>query len=125
MAPSLKKALRAFIDEIPAAKLENFPGNPRTLHKDDNFRLDLQGVSMVLLRSLSCPNRAGNILRQVTKTAYNLQIQANNGAPNTSVRKVAPHSVAAVLRNFTSTATVENLRQAFRTSADTDSTVTI
>jgi len=104
MAPSLKKALRAFIDEIPAAKLENFPGNPRTLHKDDNFRLDLQGV---------------------TRTAYNLQIQANNGAPNTSVRKVAPRSVAAVLRNFTSTATVEDLRQAFRTSADTDSTVTI
>jgi hypothetical protein len=48
MAPSLKKALKAFIDEIPAAKLENFPGSPGTLYSDDNFRLDLQGVSIVL-----------------------------------------------------------------------------
>ena len=44
MAPSLKKALSAFIDDIPEDKLHNFPSNPGTLHNDANFRLDLQGV---------------------------------------------------------------------------------
>jgi hypothetical protein len=48
MAPSLKKALKAFIEEIPESKLENFPSNPGTLYDDDDFRLDLQGVSRVL-----------------------------------------------------------------------------
>jgi len=104
MAPSLKKALKAFIDEIPVAKLENFPGSPGTLYSDDNFRLDLQGL---------------------TSTAYNLQIQANKGAPNTSVRKVAPQSVAAVLRKFDSHATVADLRKAFHKSAEEFSTETI
>ena len=45
MAPSLKKALKAFIEGIPANKLENFPAAPGTLFTDDDFRLDLQGVS--------------------------------------------------------------------------------
>jgi len=62
---------------------------------------------------------------QVTKTAYNLQIQANNGAPNTSVRKVAPKSVAAVLKNFSSQATAAEVRQAFHNSADENKAVTI
>jgi hypothetical protein len=48
MAPSLKKALKTFIEEIPESKLENFPSAPRTLYDDDDFRLDLQGVSRVL-----------------------------------------------------------------------------
>jgi len=48
MAPSLKKALKAFIEEIPASKLENFPSAPGTLYTDDDFRLDLQGVSRAL-----------------------------------------------------------------------------
>jgi hypothetical protein len=49
MAPSLKKALKAFIEEIPASKLENFPAAPGTLFTDNDFRLDLQGVSRVLI----------------------------------------------------------------------------
>ena len=48
MAPSLKKALKAFIEDIPASKLEHFPAAPGTLYNDDDFRLDLQGVSRVL-----------------------------------------------------------------------------
>jgi len=104
MAPSLKKALSAFIDEIPAAKLENFPSTPGTLYHDDNFRLDLQGL---------------------TKTAYNLQIQANSRAPNTSVRKAAPNSVAAVLKDFKSHKTPEEVRQAFHKSAESGAKVEI
>ena len=126
MAPSLKKALKAFIDEIPAAKLENFPGSPGTLHKDDNFRLDLQVVSVLLPRGVSRPFTHQNFsAAQLTKTAYNLQIQANKGAPNTSVRKVAPQSVAAVLRKFDSTVSTEDVRQAFHRSAEGGSTITI
>jgi hypothetical protein len=62
---------------------------------------------------------------QVTRTAYSLQIQANNGALNTSVRKVAPKSVAAVVKNFSSHATAAEVRQAFHRSADENSTVTV
>jgi hypothetical protein len=125
MAPSLKKALKAFIDEIPESKLENFPSNAGTLFTDDNFRLDLQGVSMVLLRSLSCPNRARKLPRQLTKTAHNLQIQANKNAPNTSVKKAAPASVAAVLVEFTSKVTAKEVREAFHKSAEEGKKVTI
>ena len=123
MAPSLKKVLSAFVDDIPEAKLQNFPGSPGTLHKDANFRLDLQGVSAIFpqFRTSMC----STVSAQVTKTAYNLQIQAKNGAPNTSVRKVAPKSVAAVLKNFSSHATVAEVRQAFHRSAEENSTATI
>ncbi|KAN0123204.1 hypothetical protein V8E52_003157 [Russula decolorans] len=96
MAPSLKKALKTFIEEIPESKLENFPSAPRTLYDDDDFRLDLQGL---------------------TKSAYNLQIQANKGSGNTSVRKAAPQSVAGVLKAFSSEASAEDVRKAFLESA--------
>ncbi|KAI0273198.1 hypothetical protein BGY98DRAFT_936358 [Russula aff. rugulosa BPL654] len=96
MAPSLKKALKAFIEGIPASKLDNFPAAPGTLYNDDDFRLDLQGL---------------------TRTAYNLQIQANKGSQNTSVRKAAPKSVAGVLRAFSSRASAEDVRKALLASA--------
>ncbi|KAI0258007.1 hypothetical protein BC834DRAFT_785332, partial [Gloeopeniophorella convolvens] len=67
------KATQEFIASIDASKLTGFPNNPGTIYNDANFRFDMQGL---------------------TKTAWNLQIQANKGAPNTSVAKVAPASVA-------------------------------
>jgi hypothetical protein len=125
MAPSLKKALKAFIDEIPAAKLENFPGSAGTLYKDDNFRLDLQGVSVPFSIGAFLDYSLTRISAQVTQTAYNLQIQANKGAPNTSVRKAAPQSVSAVLKKFDSKISVGDVRQAFHRSAESGSTITI
>ncbi|KAH9967394.1 hypothetical protein BC827DRAFT_1264219 [Russula dissimulans] len=104
MAPSLKKALKDFINDIPKEKLEGFPSTPGTLYSDRNLRLDLQGL---------------------TKTAYNLQIQANNNAPNTSVRKAAPDTVAAVLKEFTSKATAEDVREAFHKSVKESKVVTL
>ncbi|KAI0260080.1 hypothetical protein BC834DRAFT_846332 [Gloeopeniophorella convolvens] len=95
MAPSLKKALQEFIAEIPAARLTGFPNNPGTIYTDANFRFDMQGL---------------------TKTAWNLQIQANKNAPNTSVAKAAPASVAAVLVDFTAVFTAEQVRAAFAVS---------
>jgi hypothetical protein len=44
MAPNVKKALNAFIDNIPDDKLTGFPSQSKSIHKDDNFRLDMQGV---------------------------------------------------------------------------------
>jgi hypothetical protein len=117
MAPSLKKALKAFIDDIPAAKLENFPGSAGTLHKRRQFPPRSAGGKRP---PPSRPFTHQNffLLAQLTKTAYNLQIQANKGAPNTSVRKAAPQTVATVLRNFESKATGEDVRQAFHRSAE-------
>ncbi len=39
------KELIAFINAIPDSKLEALPAIPRTIHRDGNFRLDMQGVS--------------------------------------------------------------------------------
>lgn len=40
------KAMRAFIAEVPPSKLEGGIAQG-TIHKDDNFRLDMQGVSIL------------------------------------------------------------------------------
>ncbi|MCJ1468752.1 hypothetical protein MMC07_007382 [Pseudocyphellaria aurata] len=38
------KMLADFIDDIPDWKLTDLRSNPRTIHTDDNFRLDMQGM---------------------------------------------------------------------------------
>lgn len=40
------KALEAFIKGIPDAKLTSIPTTAGTLHKDTDFRLDMQGVGV-------------------------------------------------------------------------------
>lgn len=42
------KALKAFIDEIPDSVLEALPTTGGTIHTDDDFRLDMQGVSNMI-----------------------------------------------------------------------------
>ena len=44
MMGKASKALREFTNDIPDAKLSGIPTNAGTLHKDDNFRLDMQGM---------------------------------------------------------------------------------
>ena len=51
-ALSVRKELKAFIKGIPAGKLKNFPDSPRTIHHDDNFRLDMQKVHSPTLTDL-------------------------------------------------------------------------
>lgn len=41
-----KKLINNFIDSIPNNKLQNFSDKPKTLHKDQDLRLDMQGVSI-------------------------------------------------------------------------------
>lgn len=42
---ALKKKVDAFIDLIPDDKLHGFPSSAGTIWKNDDFRLDMQGVS--------------------------------------------------------------------------------
>ncbi len=82
MAPTLKKALKGLKKGIPGG----------------SSSLDLQGVSTGLLRSFLiylCAKTSA----QLTKTAQNLQGQANKGLQNTPVRDVVPKSVF-VLKAF-------------------------
>lgn len=44
MGRGRKKILKDFIDEIPDSKLEGLPDSETTLYKDDNLRIDMQGV---------------------------------------------------------------------------------
>lgn len=44
MGRGRKNILQDFIDEIPDSKLEGFPDTETTLYKDDNLRIDMQGV---------------------------------------------------------------------------------
>lgn len=39
-----RKALENFIDEIPKAKLTGFPSSAGTIYRNEDFRLDMQGV---------------------------------------------------------------------------------
>jgi hypothetical protein len=41
------KALKDFIDDIPDSDLEALPTTPGTIHSDIDFRLDMQGASVI------------------------------------------------------------------------------
>jgi hypothetical protein len=43
-----KKAAKEFIEGIPDDKLKDIPDGIGTLYKDEDFRLDMQGVSYSL-----------------------------------------------------------------------------
>ncbi|KAF6822781.1 hypothetical protein CPLU01_11821 [Colletotrichum plurivorum] len=87
------RALKSFIDEIPEAKLENFPGFQQTLHRDENFRLDMQGMT--------------------SNDEWNLQIQVI-----TSLNELAPDTVAGpVLVSKTASLTADQIRAAFKASS--------
>ena len=45
MPSEARKAYDDFIDSLPPWKLDELPDTPRTLHHDDNFRLDFQGLT--------------------------------------------------------------------------------
>lgn len=45
------KYVAAFIDDISDSKLSGFPSQATTIAKDQDFRLDMQGVCFLLLRA--------------------------------------------------------------------------
>ncbi|KAK8855748.1 hypothetical protein PGQ11_011660 [Apiospora arundinis] len=70
-----KKFILNFIDSIPDEKLQGFRLEPGTLHADDNFRLNMQGLTS-------------------STREYNLQIQINFKVKITSLKIYAPKTIA-------------------------------
>ncbi|KAF5963800.1 hypothetical protein FBULB1_13168 [Fusarium bulbicola] len=68
------KELKGFINEIPDSSLNALPSNPGTIRKTTDFRLDMQGMT--------------------TDGKHNLQVQVNNGTTISTLKKVAPKTVA-------------------------------
>jgi hypothetical protein len=82
MGKKFRKALLQFIDDIPTSKLEDgFPSSTRTIWNDDNYRLDMQGLTTDSPR------------------CWNLQVQVNKQALFTSAKRAGKNgaSVAKVL----------------------------
>lgn len=78
--PSSWKMYHAWIDEIPDSKLEGGIGSG-SIYKDENFRLDMQGFTTA---------------KDGEPQKFNIQMQANKHAPVSSIRKLAPNTVAEV-----------------------------
>ncbi|KAF2255933.1 hypothetical protein BU26DRAFT_12098 [Trematosphaeria pertusa] len=68
------KALKGFIDNIPDSDLEALPTSAGTIYSDDNFRLDMQGMT--------------------SSQEYNLQVQINKGTTISTLKKFSPATVA-------------------------------
>jgi len=86
------KALKEFIGSIPDSKLTGFSTAPGVVYKTTEFRLDMQGMT--------------------SKREFNLQIQANREAQVTSVRGLAPQTVAGpVLIGEDKSVTAEEVRK--------------
>ncbi|KAH7305447.1 hypothetical protein B0I35DRAFT_443806 [Stachybotrys elegans] len=95
MARNKKKLLRDFIDEIPDSKLQGLPNSQTTLYRDQNFRLDMQGMT--------------------SSGQWNLQIQVNNRPKASSLREYAPDTVSGpVLVSPDSPMDAEAIREGFR-----------
>ncbi|RPA96360.1 hypothetical protein L873DRAFT_1773052 [Choiromyces venosus 120613-1] len=91
-----KKALIAFIEDIPDAKLAGFPMSRGLIWYNNCFRLDMQGLTS------GVPKK------------YNLQIQANRGSGVTTVEKLAPDTVAGpVLIGVEDEVTPQEVRDMF------------
>jgi hypothetical protein len=91
------KQLLAFIDNLPDDKLQGFARNaePGTMHKDANFRLDLQGMT--------------------STHDWNLQIQVNYECNITSLRSIAPDTISGpVIVSHKAPQTPAQIRALFR-----------
>jgi soluble lytic murein transglycosylase-like protein len=78
-----KDALTEFIDSIPAAKLTGIPTTATSaVYKTKHFRMDMQGPTTA---------KKGQGKR------YNLQIQVNRETAITTLKKLAPKTVAKSL----------------------------
>jgi len=108
----MSQVFRDFLYEIPDSKLEGFPPGtgadtlfPKPIRPGDNFRLDKQGVSRycsshkILVHPLDLQILTYHPpTKQFTQEGYhNLHIQANKEARATTIKKLAPSSLAVVL----------------------------
>jgi hypothetical protein len=90
-----------FIDDIPNCKLAGLPTIPRTIYKNTDFRLDMQGVRSFLPFPFSPLLHLSNSWQyQMTSgdpKKHNIQVQVNKGTTVTTLKKAAPRTVASVL----------------------------
>lgn len=101
MTKNRKKSLLEFIDDIPDSKLQGFPNSPTTLFRDDNFRLDMQGIT--------------------SKGEWNLKFQVNFRPKIKSLGPFAPNTIAGpVLVSPAAPLTPDEIRDAFRDTRDPD-----
>ncbi|KAH7175381.1 hypothetical protein EDB81DRAFT_874234 [Dactylonectria macrodidyma] len=95
MGRGIKRDLMDFIDSIPDEKLEGFPSSQTTIFRDQNFRLDMQGIT--------------------SSGDWNLQIQVNYSASSTSLRRIAPKTIAGpVLVSPTNPLAPDQIRAEFK-----------
>ncbi|KAF7297606.1 hypothetical protein MKEN_01383500 [Mycena kentingensis (nom. inval.)] len=85
MPGKARKALNAFLNGIPAEKLTGLPTNAGTIHKDNNFRLDMQGMST------EKKDKDGNVTEPAK---HNIQIQVNNETSISTLKKSKGRTVA-------------------------------
>ncbi|KAK7935553.1 hypothetical protein PG985_001048 [Apiospora marii] len=86
-----KKILINFIDDIPDEKLQGLRLTPGNIWEDDNFRLNMQGLTAA--------------------KEHNLQIQINNGISITTLKPYAPNTVSGpvlVPQSYVSTSEIES-----------------
>ncbi|RPA96348.1 hypothetical protein L873DRAFT_1791690 [Choiromyces venosus 120613-1] len=72
----VKNSLIEFIENIPDGKLTGFPMWRGHIWYDNNYRLDMQGMTSGVNKK------------------HNMQIQANRGSRASSIAKLAPRTVA-------------------------------
>ena len=122
------KALTEFLDNIPDSKLTGISETPGTLWNDENFRLDLQGVSTVsyyilpkliaLLASLAYTRNHWLQMTSGTPKKFNLQVQINKQSPITSLKTLASGgkntTVATVIAPVSPEMSATKLRDALK-----------
>lgn len=86
------KALKAFIEGIPDTSLARLSMSAGTIYSDTDFRLDMQGVRIPIpfdqiYLLLTC-------VQMTTAQEHNLQVQVNKGTSISTLKKVAPATVA-------------------------------
>lgn len=91
------KAFKEFLESIPLSKLTGLPDTPSTIHSDDNYRLDMQGVLTTIAKS-----NLQQLIEEVQITSkkpkkHNLQIQVNYQTTVSSLKRAAPVTVSTVL----------------------------
>jgi len=114
-----KDVLKDFIADIPLDKYTGYPNKaPTPLFSDSDYRLDLQSVRPII-EEVSEKDKKGKtvkVQKEVGKI-YNLQVQANKQSEVTSIRGIAPKTVAGPviveLRNGTYSLSAEEVRSAF------------
>jgi hypothetical protein len=99
---SLKVRIEDWIDEIPDSKLDGCYVEDRPAYIDRLCRLDCQGVT------------------SDEPKHFNMQVQVNNGCPDTTMRKLKPYTVAWCLVPIDNPWTAQQTKDALKATVTGD-----